>query len=493
MLRRARLFVLGSAMLAAALVGALPRPSFAISLCSTPPCAPLAPYVIAPNIVAWYFGLSADTIDPNPPTVLDLQFLIAADYQAIRINLQIFYGDMAALANPAAASRVGGGNSLWYLATYMPEVLNGQMRAALANAKMLAKQIKALENEIHTLNAKAANTVDSIKKQFPAWFSDPSTFNMPAAKSSSQTAGGNGTLDLSPWLGLNDADHYLRAAFGLYDSETRLSVVPNASVGAGSARANELAGTMGLIYGFNGNYVKGALGLESGHASESSSAPGGATSTGAFGINGYLLDAAVGHMFPLWNAFDPANWLRDGRPPSNDWLRRQTLDGWQSVALALEGRIGYMDQKSGAFTDSSGNMVGEGDAHSTFAGVAARLFATYRYQDLGSIRPYVSVRYDNYFDFSNTVSFPAQAGLPAGQFQFFNNPHNVETAETGVSFTANNGISLTASAVYATFDGGTNYGGTVSLKIPLSIGPSPTNTATEQTAAAALPIVTKAH
>ncbi len=291
----------------------------------------------------------------------------------------------------------------------------------------------------------------AIKEQFKGFGLDPFSFNMPASNASSKSGGANAILHLSPILGLA-ANQDLTAIFGLYDSAFRFSQNPTNGGAAVSGHANTLSPSLAVNYLVDDNYIGGTTAFSSGRATESSAA-----GSGSFSTQGYALDGAVGHIFPVWNGFTPENMAR------ND---RRFTDRWWSVMLDVGAHIGYANQSSGTLADSSGFTISGGNAHYTDAGVSARLFGLYRYQDAGFVEPYVKVSYDNYFDFSNSIAFPAQGGLPADQVVFFNNPQNVERFETGVSFSANKGISLSANGYYSIFNGGTNFGSRLSLTIP---------------------------
>ena len=297
---------------------------------------------------------------------------------------------------------------------------------------------------------------------------------MPAFTATTQSGGANAILNLNRILGL-PSNQNLTAAFGLDDTASTFSQNPTNGGAAVSGHANTLNPSLAVNYRLNDNYIIGTAAFSAGRVWESSAA-----GSGAFNTQGYSFDGAFGHIFPLWNGLTLDNFLRNG------WTIK---DHWWSVMLDVDGHVGYANQTSSTLADSSGFTVDGGRAYFTVAGVSARLFGLYRYQDAGFVEPYVKFSYDNYFDFSNTAAIPTQGTIPTTQVVFFDNPHNVERFETGVSFRANNGIRLTASGYYAMFDGGTNFGGSLSLKIPFDM---PIGTPQQQ-ALAAPPIITKTH
>jgi len=153
---------------------------------------------------------------------------------------------------------------------------------------------------------------------------------------------------------------------------------------------------------------------------------------GSFNSQGYAAGTVVGNVFTLFDSRSvQSSPLPTKAPP------RPTGGGY-ALQLDLSGHVVYANDQVDSFTDSAGLIWGTQQAHFWTAGAQARLFATIP-TDQWTWVPYVSAKFDQQFDYSNSLDVPAQALATADNISYGNAQTFVGT-EMGLSVQAPNGI-----------------------------------------------------
>jgi len=230
-------------------------------------------------------------------------------------------------------------------------------------------------------------------------------------------------------------------------------------VGAGSARTNTYTFGASATYRNDLTYLKAAVAYDFGHGFESLTADG---STGNFNSHGYMTDLNLGHLFVLSSTSQSVNTAMATKMPPR-------AAGGSMVGLDLSAHVGYDNQQTDSYTDSTGFMFGTERIHFGDTGGRAKLLMA---TSTGGVLwiPYVAGSIDRQFAFSNTLSIPIQATVPGG------NLLTVLPAETfyGTDFGVDvRGLGWTAGlkGFYEASADTNAIGGSAYVKIPLNFVP----------------------
>ncbi len=140
------------------------------------------------------------------------------------------------------------------------------------------------------------------------------------------------------------------------------------------------------------------------------------------------------------------------------------------VGLDLSGHLGYVDNWSDGFTDSSGFTYGTSKAENGDVGGRARLFALIPYNGL-TWAPYASVTVDQQFGFSNTMNIPSQAALPTGDFVTLQAAETFWGGDIGLDARGPGGWVIGVKGFYQESADLTLIGGAAYFKIPFNYAP----------------------
>jgi hypothetical protein len=146
------------------------------------------------------------------------------------------------------------------------------------------------------------------------------------------------------------------------------------------------------------------------------------------------------------------------------------VGGGTVIGLDLSGHVGYVDNWTSSFTDSSGFAFGTGETKFTDLGARARFFGIL--PDRGfAWMPFVSGTVDQRVGFSNTVNLPSQPTLIGGDTLSMGTANTFVGTELGRDILAGGGWVIGAKGFY-TASADTNIaGGSAYLRIPLTYLP----------------------
>jgi hypothetical protein len=265
------------------------------------------------------------------------------------------------------------------------------------------------------------------------------------------------TYDATLFLGLPANQSLLLTGFFNYQyNSASIASTPGAA-----SHADSYASGGDVFWRVGSSYFDGSAAYGFGRAVAANQFDSG---TG-FNDHGYFVDARIGNMFPLWTIAGPP-------PPAAFPTKaspKPTIGG--VVGLDLSAHVGYATSTLDGLTDSTGFVVGSGQAHQADVGVRARLLALI---PSGGVlwMPYVGAKIDQVFDYSNTVSVPAQTSLTTGDLVSIQMAKTFAGAEFGVDARSPGGWTVGVKGFYVASADTNIVGGSVSIKIPFNYGPA---------------------
>jgi hypothetical protein len=221
-----------------------------------------------------------------------------------------------------------------------------------------------------------------------------------------------GVFDASRYVGLSGDQSLTVQGYFKYDADS-ISIgsstlaVPLIGGNAGSIHSDTYRFGGTALYQFGASYVSGWGEYDFGHSHETNALT---ASLGAFDDHGYAVDGRIGHIFILANSIPPSSGSALTKTP--------VAAGGTLFALDLSAHVGYSDDRTDTFTDTTGFIFGTAESASGDYGARARVTA---YSPVDGVlwMPYVSATFDHLFDVKNTAFDPAQAALPTGDILSF--------------------------------------------------------------------------
>jgi hypothetical protein len=226
------------------------------------------------------------------------------------------------------------------------------------------------------------------------------TRNMPGFSANQYDIGIAGTWNASRVLNL-PANQALFLTAGFIHDSTNLNGGSDLGLPTGGAHSDGWTFTGNALYWFNQTYLSGTALIERDHATINNAGSGG---TGDTHINGYLLDAALGHVFTLWGIAPTTGQL--SALPTKAPKVSVSAYGWRAVFLDARVHLETQHLRSDAFVDSAGIPFGEETLNESDVGLRARLAGLYIGPNF-AVTPYVGVGFDHIFNFSQQANLPA--------------------------------------------------------------------------------------
>jgi hypothetical protein len=226
-----------------------------------------------------------------------------------------------------------------------------------------------------------------------------------------------------------------------------------ASAGSGQTDTYTFGGS--FIYNLGPTYLKGAAAYDFGHGSEALSVDG---STGGYNTQGYSADLKLGHVFVLLNT------VSSDRPSMPTKAPPKAAGGY-IVGLDLSGHLGYSNQQSDGFTDSSGFTWGTDRTRYGEVGGSAKLFALIPSNGLLWM-PYIAGTVDREFGFSSVLNIPTQAALVGGDVLSLQEAQTFWGTELGISVRGQSGLTFGVNGFYQASTDTNIVGGSAFVKIP---------------------------
>jgi hypothetical protein len=278
-----------------------------------------------------------------------------------------------------------------------------------------------------------------------------------------------GTFDASRYFGVVGAGQSVLLS-GFFDYRR-----DNLSIAADPSLAQTVVGNAGGIgadtYTFGGSalyrsgtvYAIGFASYSFGHANETDNVT---PATGGFGTHGYFVDGRLGKVFVLFN---PAGEARPAVLPTKAPPRAAA---GPVVALDLSGHVGYAENSSNSFTDTSGFTYGTGKSEQGDVGARARLVAYLPNNGLIWM-PYVSVTVDQLFGVSNTLNIPNQTAMSSGDLISLQTAKTFGGADLGVDVRGPGGAIVGVKGFYQASADTNIIGGSANVKFPFNYTPRP--------------------
>jgi len=271
-----------------------------------------------------------------------------------------------------------------------------------------------------------------------------------------------GTIDASSFFGISgNQSLFLTGFFDYQRDHASLGAVPGVGalfVNTGSIQTDTYTLGGSLFYRTGTTYLRGEAAYNFGRSNETNSLVGG---TGSFNNNGYSVDAKLGNVFVLSNTTGApsASAMPTKAPPKPA--------GGTIVGLDLSGHIGYSENWSDGFTDSTGFIFGTAKLQSGDIGGRAELFALMPGNGL-VWKPYVAGTVDQLFGFSSTITIPSQAALAAGDLISIQPARTFGGAELGVDGRGPGGWTVGVKGFYEASKDTNITGGSAYVKIPFN-------------------------
>lgn len=247
-------------------------------------------------------------------------------------------------------------------------------------------------------------------------------------------------------FGLNFDYHHDQMDFG------SSALTPGLS-SAGSVARDIYTLAAGVKYIFDTFYVSGRASFDWSNAGITNNADGG---TGNTTGDGYTLSAALGKVFPLINTTGASPAILTKAP-------LQSAGGYATF-LDVSGHGGYLNDRDGAFTDTSGFVYGTEQVSFGDIGGKVKLIAVVPDSRFAWM-PYVGVSVDQQFGFSHTFEIPAQAAAAADTY-YFDQATTFWGVQAGLNIIDRGGVTAGVSAFYTASADTEIVGGNVFVKIP---------------------------
>ena len=258
----------------------------------------------------------------------------------------------------------------------------------------------------------------------------------PGAKTASFRDGSGGgqigaNWNLSGLLPSNQALS-LRTFYGYEGSNSTFGDAPDLGIvglNIGSLRQDAHIFGSSLLYRHGTLYAKGTATIEIGHGDLTNNTD---NSTGTFSTRGYTADLRLGKVFTLFQGTSIA------RPTVVTKAPPKPVPTYV-VGLDLSGHLGYVDTRTGEFTDSGGFRYGSEKLHYGEAGVRAKLFGLVPGRGVLWM-PYVAGTVDQRLGFSHIATFPDQVQLVGGDIVSYSQAQTFWGVEGGLDV-LNGGVS----------------------------------------------------
>jgi hypothetical protein len=282
----------------------------------------------------------------------------------------------------------------------------------------------------------------------------------PGYDSTSAGGGIKGVIDLSSYFGLPSNQKFILG--GIFDLEsnstkfgtTTAALAPTLS-SSGSVSTSTYTPTIYAGYKINETYFLLSQSVDWNYGDITNNVTAG---IGNFTSFGYTTDLRIGNAFTLFRTPDYASPGPVTKGPP------RTVSGY-AIKLDVSGHVGYSDERSNSFTDSSGFMYGNDDLHYWVLGGTARLFTEVPYW--GRVwTPYLSQGIDQRVDYQHTFTIPTQGGV-AGDIYRYGEARTFWRTELGVNTSITGGVLIGVSAFYTGSADLNTVGGKIALKIPL--------------------------
>jgi hypothetical protein len=231
------------------------------------------------------------------------------------------------------------------------------------------------------------------------------TRNMPGFSANDYDVGFAGTWNASRVLNLPANQALLLTAAFIHNS-TNLNGEADLGLPTGGAHADGWSFAGNALYWFNQTYLNGTALIERNAATINNAASGG---TGDTHLNGYVLDAALGHVFTLWGIAPTAG--RFSGLPTKAPKVTVPVYGWRAAFLDVDVHLQTQRVDADSFVDSAGIPFGDATLKESDVGVRARLAGLYVGPNF-VVAPYVGVGFDHIFNFSQQANLPANALFP---------------------------------------------------------------------------------
>jgi hypothetical protein len=253
----------------------------------------------------------------------------------------------------------------------------------------------------------------SIRDKGTTATSTAGIFTGPTARSQTTDAGGgtDAFYNASKIFSFGANQQLIVGAMYRYDSDrTNYSSSSPAAIGDGNTIRKNTNTFVGLVeYRFGDAYLKGGLGGVWGSGNWTNTIGG---ISGHFNSDGYVVSAAVGNVFTLFDSRATSHSTLPVKAPPKP-------SGGYALQLDLSGHLGYASNDTGGFTDNTGFIRGDERLHFWMLGAQARLFATIPNGRLTWV-PYVTGTIDQQLGFTHTLQFPVQPAFafPGDQVSF---------------------------------------------------------------------------
>jgi hypothetical protein len=283
----------------------------------------------------------------------------------------------------------------------------------------------------------------------------------PGFKSASGTGGIAGTYDASHYLPSNQY-LFFSGRFDFTSLEVDGGPVPGLNVGSGSARLDLYTLAASALYYNNRNYLQATGAFNFGHVNETQSVD---ASTGSFNATGYFADARLGRVFILWQ-----NGVTQSSGALPTKAAPKSAPG-SAVGLDLSGHLGYFDEQTASFTDSSGFVFGTDKTKYGDVGARAKFFVALPHDGL-TWEPYVAATVDQQFGFSSVLNIPNQPALIGGDVLSLQEAQTYWGGQLGVDVFGPIGWTVGVKGFYTASADTTIAGGVAYVKIPFSYLPT---------------------
>jgi hypothetical protein len=285
----------------------------------------------------------------------------------------------------------------------------------------------------------------------------------PSFRGVSGNGGIYGNIDASRFFGFSGNQSLILAGYFDYrQASIDLGAVP--AVGplvrgnSGSLHADTYTFGGEALYRAGTAYLRSTAKINFGHTNVSNNI---ASSTGSFDTSGYGFDERFGNVFVLTNttgAPGPTT-LPTKAPPKSI--------GGVVIGLDLSGHIGYTNNQSNGYTDSSGFTFGTGVTRTGVVGGRAELFELALSNDL-LWKPYVAGTIDQLFGFSSAQDIPSQAAFAGGDTINLHTAKTFGGAELGVTAMGRAGWTVGIKGFYQASSDTKVEGGSAYFKIPFN-------------------------